>query len=68
MTSAGTFPKDFAVSLVTGIPTLGFPLGDKKESYIKANQAWWELYNSSPDIQAEFKGVEISFAYGIRPL
>jgi TRAP-type C4-dicarboxylate transport system substrate-binding protein len=58
VTSTGTFPKDFALNLVTSIPTLGFNLGDSVELAGKANKAAMELYNTSPDIQAEFKGLK----------
>jgi TRAP-type transport system periplasmic protein len=54
MTATGSFPRDFAMSLVTGIPTLGFPMGSV-DSYYKAADAWWEFYNTVPEIKSEFK-------------
>jgi TRAP-type C4-dicarboxylate transport system substrate-binding protein len=53
MTSHGSFPKDFALSLVTGIPTLGFALGNNVKEYQDALAAWWEFYNAVPEIKAE---------------
>jgi TRAP-type transport system periplasmic protein len=53
MTSHGSFPKDFALSLVTGIPALGFPLGENVKGYQDATAAWWDLYNAVPEIKAE---------------
>jgi TRAP-type C4-dicarboxylate transport system substrate-binding protein len=52
MTSHSTFPKDFALTLVMGIPTLGFPITSEKELQ-DACAASWELFNSVPDIKAE---------------
>jgi TRAP-type C4-dicarboxylate transport system substrate-binding protein len=52
MTSHSTFPKDFALSLVMGIPTLGFPMNTEKEVQ-DASAASWELYNAIPEIKAE---------------
>jgi TRAP-type C4-dicarboxylate transport system substrate-binding protein len=53
MTSHSTFPKDFALSLVMGIPTLGFPIGDNVQGVQLASALSWELYNSIPEIKAE---------------
>lgn len=55
-TSTGTFPKNFPLTLVAAIPTLGFP-GGVDASYAEGSKALWDLYNAVPDIQNEFKGV-----------
>ncbi len=52
MTSHSTFPKDFALTLVMGIPTLGFPMNSEKEVQ-DASAASWELFNTVPEIKAE---------------
>ncbi len=58
MSSTGNFPKDFPLSLVATLPTLGFPGGVLK-SYTEASAAFWEFYNKVPEIQAEFSDVKL---------
>ena len=53
MTSHGSFPKDFALSLVTGIPTFGLPDFTTPKGFVDGNAAWWEFYNAVPEIKAE---------------
>jgi TRAP-type C4-dicarboxylate transport system substrate-binding protein len=66
MTSNGMFPKDFPLSLVASLPTLGFP-GWSQEGYSKGYDAWWELYNRFPEIQAEFKDFKLVWPFLLDP-
>ena len=66
MTSTGTFPKDFPLSLVTSLPTLGFS-PNKVEEYSAAYQACWDLYNKFPEIQAEFKDYKLLWLFELDP-
>ena len=51
-TSIGTFPKQFPLTLVNGLPTMGFP-GDDTTGY----SCFQEFYDTFPEIQNEFKDV-----------
>ena len=55
-TSTGTFPRQFPLYLVTGLPTLGFP-SSTVEIGVAGYKAYWELYEAVPEIQNEFKDV-----------
>ena len=66
MTSNGMFPKDFPLSIVASLPTLGFP-GWSQEGYNKGYDAWWELYNKFPEIQDEFKEFKLLWPFLLDP-
>ncbi len=53
-TSAGTFPKQFPLTLVTQLPSLGFP-GETTKIWDAGNSAFWEFFNTTPEIKNEFK-------------
>ncbi len=64
MTFTGTFAKDFPLTMVTGLPTLTFHHGKTgEESFIASWDAWYELYNNVPSIQAEFKDFKLVGAF-----
>jgi len=66
MTSTGTFPKDFPLTLVTSLPTMGMPM-DTVERQQSAFAAAWELYNKVPEIQAEFKDFKLCWPLLLDP-
>jgi len=53
-TSAGTFPKQFPLTLVTQLPSLGFP-EDTVKMWDAGTNAFWDFYNNTPEIKNEFK-------------
>lgn len=55
-TSTGTFPSQFPLGLVSSLPSVEFPQ-DTVKNYAMGNSAWWEFYNTTPEIQNEFKDV-----------
>jgi C4-dicarboxylate-binding protein DctP len=65
-TSAGTFPKQFPLTMVTNLPSLGFPQ-DTVKMYISGNNAFWEFYKTSPEIQNEFKDTILVQPYILAP-
>jgi TRAP-type C4-dicarboxylate transport system substrate-binding protein len=65
-TSTGTFPKDFPLSLVVSIPTLGFP-GGVIDSYIQGSDALWELLNTVPEVKNEYKDFKLLWTYMLDP-
>jgi C4-dicarboxylate-binding protein DctP len=65
-TSTGTFPKDFPLTLVVSIPTLGFP-GGVTASYVEGSAALWELIKGSPEIQKEYKDFHLLWSYMLDP-
>ncbi len=65
-TSAGTFPKQFPLSMVTQLPSLGFPATSEK-MFAAGNDAFWEFYNTTPEIQNEFKDVQLVQPYVLDP-
>ncbi len=67
MTSTGTFQKDFPLSLVMSLPTLGFPLGPDIKDYEPAWEACWELINTVPEVQAEFKDYKLLWPFELNP-
>ena len=58
VSSTGTFTKDFPLSLVTNLPTMGF-YGDSWEDTYKANLAFDDLYAKFPEILNEFKDFKL---------
>ncbi len=57
-TSCGTFPKQFPLSMVVQLPALGMP-EDTPKMYHAGTNAFWEFYNTTPEIQNEFKDVTL---------
>jgi TRAP-type C4-dicarboxylate transport system substrate-binding protein len=57
-TSGGTFPKQFPLSLVNGLPGLGFPQNTVK-MYVASNNAYSELINSIPEVKVEYKDITL---------
>jgi TRAP-type C4-dicarboxylate transport system substrate-binding protein len=55
-TSIGTYPKQFPLSMVTQIPSLGFPK-DSVKMAIASRDAFWEFFRTTPEIRNEFKEV-----------
>lgn len=55
-TSAGTFPKQFPLTLALGLPSLGFP-GKTVKMYLAGDDAFSEFATTVPEIQNEFKAV-----------
>jgi TRAP-type transport system periplasmic protein len=66
MTSTGANPSALPLSLVAELPTLGFS-GDSVETYKKAYQAAWDLYNGVPEIANEYKDVHVLWRYPVDP-
>jgi len=66
MTSTGTFPKLFPLSMVASLPTMNFPMGNEA-AYSSAFQAFWDLYNSSPEVQAEYKDFKLLWPFTLEP-
>ncbi|MBN1191774.1 MAG: TRAP transporter substrate-binding protein DctP [Dehalococcoidales bacterium] len=66
MTSCGANPSSLPLSLVAELPTLGF-MGDSVDSWKKAYQAAWELYDNVPEIAAEYKDVHVLAIYPVDP-
>jgi TRAP-type C4-dicarboxylate transport system substrate-binding protein len=65
-TSTGTFPKNFPLSLVVSIPTLGFP-GGVTSSYVEGSDAIWELINGVPEVQNEYQNYKLLWTYMLDP-
>jgi TRAP-type C4-dicarboxylate transport system substrate-binding protein len=65
-TSTGTFPKNFPLSLVVSIPTLGFP-GGVISSYVEGSAALFDLYNAVPEVKNEFKDYQLVWTYTLDP-
>jgi TRAP-type transport system periplasmic protein len=57
-TSIGTYPKQFPLSIVTQIPSLGFPK-DSVKMAIASNDAFWEFVRTTPEIQNELREVTL---------
>jgi TRAP-type C4-dicarboxylate transport system substrate-binding protein len=57
-TSTGTFPKQFPLSLIAGLPSLGFPQNSVK-MYVASNDAFKELINTTPEVKNEFKDITL---------
>jgi len=53
-TSAGTFPKQFPLSSVVGLPSMGFPQNTVKMNFT-SNGAFQEIINSVPEVNSEYK-------------
>lgn len=66
MTAPAVFPKEFPLTIVTSLPTLGWPAGSVK-NFHKSFAAWWELFNNTPEIQAEFKDYKLLWPYQLDP-
>ena len=64
VTSTSSFPKDFLLNVVTGIPTLGFP-ADTYDQVFACWDAQDEFYNTIPELQAEFKDFKLLLRFGI---
>ena len=62
MTSIGSFPKDFPLSMVVHLPTLGLPTNNEADME-KAYEATWELYNTFPKVQAEYKDFKLLWSF-----
>src|SRR4030042_1483700 len=52
-TSTGLFSKHFVYNSVTELPALGFP--HTADGIKQGAKAWWEMYDSMPEIRDEFK-------------
>jgi TRAP-type C4-dicarboxylate transport system substrate-binding protein len=66
MTSIGSFPKDFPLTGVASLPTLGFypkTVADYSVTY----DAAWEFINNNPEIQNEFKDYKLLFPFVLDP-
>jgi TRAP-type C4-dicarboxylate transport system substrate-binding protein len=57
-TSAGSFPKQFPLSIVAQLPSLGYPQSTVKITHA-SNDAFWEFFKTTPEIQNEFKDVTL---------
>jgi TRAP-type C4-dicarboxylate transport system substrate-binding protein len=66
MTSVGTFPKDFALSNVMTIPTLGFA-GKNADDIVQACKAAWEFVDTTAEAKAEFKDVQLVWTQVLDP-
>jgi TRAP-type transport system periplasmic protein len=65
-TSTGTFPKDFPLTLVAAIPTLGFP-GGVISSYVEGSDALLELISAVPEVKNEFKDYSLLWIMALDP-
>lgn len=66
MTSVGTFPKDFPLSLVATSPTLALP-SRNADDLVTASKAFWEFYDTTPEIKAEYKDVALVWTQFLDP-
>jgi TRAP-type C4-dicarboxylate transport system substrate-binding protein len=62
LTSTGQWPRVFPLSLVCSLPTLGAN-PENAEDQMAAYDAVWELYNTSPEIRAEYKDYKLVWPY-----
>ncbi len=66
MTSVGSFPKDFPLTGVASLPTMGFypkTVADYSVTY----DAAWEFIDKNPEIQNEFKNFKLLFPFVLDP-
>lgn len=66
LTGTAVFPKDFPASLATMLPGISFPLTSVEE-WQTAYEAWWEFYNTIPEIQNEYKDIHLLWPYPLDP-
>ena len=66
MTSLGTFPKNFPLSSVASLPTLGFT-PKTVDDYALTYKAAWEFINNNPEIQNEYKDFKLLFPLVLDP-
>jgi TRAP-type C4-dicarboxylate transport system substrate-binding protein len=58
MTSVGSFPKDFPLTGIASLPTLGF-YPKTADDELTTYKAAWEFINSNPEIQNEMKNFKL---------
>jgi TRAP-type C4-dicarboxylate transport system substrate-binding protein len=66
MTSVRSFPKDFPLTQVASLPTLGFN-PKTVDDYALSYKAAWEFINNNPEIQNEFKDFKLLFPVVLDP-
>ena len=66
MTSVGSFPKNFPLTQVSSLPTLGFT-PDTVDEYGVTYKAAWEFINNNTEIQNEFKDFKLLFPLVLDP-
>jgi TRAP-type C4-dicarboxylate transport system substrate-binding protein len=66
MTSVGSFPKDFPLTAVASLPTLGF-YPKTADDEVTTYKAAFEFYNVNPEIQNEFKNFKLLQAMCLDP-
>lgn len=66
MTSIGSFPKDFPLTGVASLPTLGFTMTNQ-DQYQGAYAGAWEFFDTNPEIQNEFKDFKLLFPFVLDP-
>jgi TRAP-type C4-dicarboxylate transport system substrate-binding protein len=54
------------LSMVASLPTLNLPMGSEA-AYSSAFQAFWELYNTYPEVQAEYKDFKLLWPFTLEP-
>jgi TRAP-type transport system periplasmic protein len=57
MTSSGGTPSNWLLTSVIGIPTMGMPADRVWDG--SAQKAYWDLYNTFPEVQSEFKDTKL---------
>jgi C4-dicarboxylate-binding protein DctP len=65
-TSTGTFPKQFPLTQVTQLPSLGMP-EDTPKMWHAGTNAFWEFFNTTPEIKNEFKDVTLLLPLELDP-
>jgi TRAP-type C4-dicarboxylate transport system substrate-binding protein len=66
MTSVGSFPKDFPLTGVASLPTLGF-YPKTADDEVTGYKAAWEFINANPEIQNEFKSFKLLQPFTLDP-
>ena len=66
LTGTAVFPKDYPASLVTMLPGFAFPLTTVEE-WQTSYDAWWEFYNTVPQIKDEFKDLHLLWPFPLDP-
>jgi TRAP-type C4-dicarboxylate transport system substrate-binding protein len=62
MTSTGTFPNNFPLTLVTGLPTLGFQLNDM-DTRAAADAATLDFIKNTPEVNAEYQDFQLLWPF-----